>query len=319
MNQQLTLLKRVYYSLLYRGLHSCKLPQKHPSVDPRFCREVRTTCGCTCSEFMPSGLVVQDRRGRETPNPKVVRILERHMFWNIIHLERKNYLEDTCLGHQPTLHKIVKICSGRMSFNSLTLLHRCALATNFSTSVLVRKAPNCHAARCRAFRLKFGASDPSAGNLRILMRKRLGPAGGRSLRKARLWCLDGTYLRHCAGNTSVERKTFCRCFVSHGLYSLSNLALRHTVHFGGALCSCSNAAIISKMPNPAGSSSGRIISRKRSAAALRRDQPHSGRSSASVIQSRCHAITCVICQLLLHKILRILLHQPDLKRCWRQG
>ena len=73
-----------------------------------------------------------------------------------------------------------------------------------STSVLVSHiGPRCQVPL-------FGIMAPASCNciLRILLRKRLGPAGARSLREARFQCFAGTYLCHVAGNTSIERKIF---------------------------------------------------------------------------------------------------------------
>ena len=65
---------------------------------------------------------------------------------------------------------------------TLTPLHRCALATNLSTSVLVSHGQQAHAAKRRS----FGIITPASCNciLRILLRKRLSPAGARCLREA---------------------------------------------------------------------------------------------------------------------------------------
>lgn len=74
-----------------------------------------------------------------------------------------------------------------MSFNTLTLLRLCALATNFLTSVFVSQAPKLHAAMCRSFGLK-ALADSLAQELESI-------AGARSLPEARFQCLAGTYLR----------------------------------------------------------------------------------------------------------------------------
>lgn len=74
-----------------------------------------------------------------------------------------------------------------MSFNTLTLLRRCALATNFLTSVFVSQAPKLHAAMRRSFGLK-ALADSLAQELESI-------AGARSLPEARFQCLAGTYLR----------------------------------------------------------------------------------------------------------------------------
>ena len=53
----------------------------------------------------------------------------------------------------------------------------------------------------------------TAGNLRILLRKRLSPAGAGWLRQAGFQCLGGTYLCHLAGRTGIDRRVFCTLFL----------------------------------------------------------------------------------------------------------
>ena len=114
--------------------------------------------------------------------------------------------------------------------------------------------PKAHAAKRRS----FGIMAPASSNciLRILLRKRLSPAGARSLREARFQCFAGTYLCHVAGNTSIECKIFCCRSFSQALHNLSALDLRQYVHFGGVVPSSSYARMTSQMAITSAGGSG---------------------------------------------------------------